>query len=78
MSYAFPPDVADLVQQAMATGNFASEDDVLRAALQAHLECDDVQSGLQSGIDDMESGRVTILADVDNAMRAKYSIPREQ
>ena len=34
MSYPFPPDVAALVQQQMATGRFASEDDLLRDALE--------------------------------------------
>jgi Arc/MetJ-type ribon-helix-helix transcriptional regulator len=75
MSYPFPPDVAHLVQQVMATGNFGSEDEVLRAALNTHLEYDEVRNDIQRGIDDMENGRVTPLEEVDSAMRTKYLIP---
>jgi len=35
MSYQFPPDVDRLVKSQMASGDYASEDEVLRAALRA-------------------------------------------
>jgi Arc/MetJ-type ribon-helix-helix transcriptional regulator len=35
MAYAFPPDVAQLVNDRMALGGYSSEDDVLRDALRA-------------------------------------------
>lgn len=75
MSYAFPPDIADVVQQVLSTGNYRSEDEVLRAALNTQLERDEMQEGIRGGIEDLENERVTPLEDVDAAMRAKYSIP---
>jgi Arc/MetJ-type ribon-helix-helix transcriptional regulator len=38
MSYPFPPDIAALVEQQMATGRYRSEDDLLRDALERLTE----------------------------------------
>ena len=38
MSYQFPPDVEHLVTQRMKSGNYATEDDVLRDALRTLTE----------------------------------------
>lgn len=35
MAYRFPPDVEQLVKDRMASGDYASEDDVLRDAMEA-------------------------------------------
>jgi len=38
MTYAFPPDVEQLIAGRMATGGYSTEDDVLRDALRALAE----------------------------------------
>ena len=35
MAYPFPPDVQQLIRLGMAIGNYATEDDILREALNA-------------------------------------------
>jgi Arc/MetJ-type ribon-helix-helix transcriptional regulator len=56
MTYPFPPDVVALVQQQMATGRFASEDELLREALQALLDADDDYTAIQEALDELEQG----------------------
>jgi Arc/MetJ-type ribon-helix-helix transcriptional regulator len=69
MSYAFPPDVARLVQEQMATGSYSSEDDVLRVALTVLGQCAPIEdedakefretvAAVQESIADMEAGRM--------------------
>jgi len=60
MTYAFPPDIRQLVDDALATGHYASEDDVLRDALGATVEqsddgLDDL-TALQEAIDEWQAG----------------------
>jgi putative addiction module CopG family antidote len=57
MTYPFPPDLTHLVQGQMATGQYASEDDVLREAMQALAERQDDLRAIQAGIADREAGR---------------------
>ena len=39
MSYAFSPEIKQLIDQNMATGQYASEEHVLQAALHALSDC---------------------------------------
>jgi Arc/MetJ-type ribon-helix-helix transcriptional regulator len=63
MSYAFPPEIKQLIEQNLATGTYASEEDVLQAALHLlsdyHATIDDVRQGLT----DYENGRAQPLAE---------------
>ncbi|MEX2138966.1 MAG: hypothetical protein WD894_06870 [Pirellulales bacterium] len=60
MSYPFPPDVAALVRQQMATGRFASEDQVLREALERladdAVEDDGDLAAILEGLDEVDRG----------------------
>jgi putative addiction module CopG family antidote len=63
MSYTFPPDVQQLVAQQIATGNFASEDDVIRTALHTLSdEADDLQA-IQEAVNELRSGDPGMLLD---------------
>jgi Arc/MetJ-type ribon-helix-helix transcriptional regulator len=75
MSYQFPPDVAKLVQEQMTAHGYASEDDVLRDALDAlgHFahSCEDAEeefrqtvAAVREGIADMEAGRMRPLREM--------------
>ncbi len=80
MTYHFPPDLATEIQLHMATGQYSSEDDVLRDALQAlrASKCHDEEvAAIQQGIDDMEAGRVKPLREFDREFRQKKNIAQD-
>jgi Arc/MetJ-type ribon-helix-helix transcriptional regulator len=60
MSDRFSPDVAALIQQQMATGRFASEDDLLREALERladdAIEDDCDLAAILEGLDEVDRG----------------------
>jgi len=78
MSYVFPPDLERLVREELATGVYASEDEVLMEAMQALHERDEAIAGIQEGLADLESGRVRPLNAVDAELRTKHAIPRDE
>ena len=63
MSYPFPPEIKQLIDQNMATGIYSDENDVLEAALHVlsgyHATIGDIRQGVQ----DYEQGRSEPLAD---------------
>lgn len=73
MLYAFPPEIAEPVRRRLVSGEFASEDDVLKAALRALDERDEEIAAIQAGIDDMESGRVRDLCAADAARSLSFA-----
>jgi predicted transcriptional regulator len=77
MTYPFPPELEQLVQEGLATGAYASENDLLLEAMRALRERDEAVAGIHEGLADLEQGRVCPLGRVDAALREKYSIPRD-
>ena len=75
--YQFPPDLEDEIKQRMATGQYTSEDDVLREALHALRWRDEEVAAIQEGIDDMEAGRVKPLREFDRAFREAKNVPHD-
>ncbi len=71
-TYSFPADVAALVHAQMATGDYRSEDDVIRHALQALADRRDDLAAIRSGIDDMEAGRTRPLEDVAREIQTRH------
>jgi Arc/MetJ-type ribon-helix-helix transcriptional regulator len=72
LAYEFPPDVEKLVREHMAAGGYASEDEVLRDALQVLGEFVHSREGIaeehrqtvaavREGLADMEAGRMRPL-----------------
>ena len=49
MPYPFPPDLQTLVGEQMASGKYASEDELLRSALNALAEGEQDQADPRSG-----------------------------
>ena len=82
MPYQFPPDLDKLVREQMATGDYRSEDDVLRDALIALEEhrCvvvhDDpeVLAGIQRGLDEMRQGLGRPFGEFDAELHEKFNI----
>jgi putative addiction module CopG family antidote len=74
MSVDLSPDVWNEVQRQLATGTFASPDEVLREALAALRSRDAEILAIQEGIDDMEAGRVAPLDEFDRDFRRRNGI----
>ncbi|MEX2306397.1 MAG: hypothetical protein WD738_02325 [Pirellulales bacterium] len=62
MSYAFPPEIRELINQNMATGMYASEEDVLQAALHALSDYHATIADIRQGMIDYEQGRGEALS----------------
>ncbi len=54
MSYELPSDLEQQVRQCMATGQYATEADVLRDALAALRSRNGELAAIQAGLDDMD------------------------
>jgi len=78
MSYVIPPDVHDQIRQQIATGHYASEDEVLRAALRALTFRNEELAAIEAGIEDVDAGRVRSFEDVDPEIRRHFGFPSER
>ena len=88
MAYQFPPDVEKLVKQHMASGSYATEDEVLREALEAlgqfaHSREDadeeyrQTAAAVREGLADVEAGRMRPLREVIDEARGSHSVDNE-
>lgn len=57
MPYAFPPEIKQLIDQNMGTGLYASEDDVLQAALHVLSNYNATVADIRQGIRDYEQAQ---------------------
>ena len=64
MSYAFPPEIKNLINQNMATGLYSSEDQVLQAALHVLSDYHATIVDIRQGMSDYEQGRGEPLSQV--------------
>lgn len=82
MSYPFPPDIAKLVQDQMASGRYSSEDNLLRVALTVLSDCTDQEgegdqeywdtvAAVRKGLEDEAAGRMRPLEEVIAEMKLK-------
>jgi Arc/MetJ-type ribon-helix-helix transcriptional regulator len=69
MSYAFPPDIKQLIDQNLATGIYSSEDDVLQAALHVLSDYNSTIGDIRQGMSDVEAGKGEPLAQVFDEIR---------
>jgi putative addiction module CopG family antidote len=56
MSYAFPPDLRELVAARLANGKYSTEDELLRDALRALNEEDEDLAAVREAIADWQAG----------------------
>jgi putative addiction module CopG family antidote len=75
MSVDLSPDIWNEIQRQVATGVFATPDDVLREALAALRDREQEVLAIQEGIDDMEAGRVRPIREVDREFRQRNGLP---
>jgi Arc/MetJ-type ribon-helix-helix transcriptional regulator len=77
MSMELPLDLVRMVQEELAGGGYASEEDVLRQALVALRERREDLAAIQESIDDMEAGRVRPFEEVVDEIRARHGFSSE-
>jgi Arc/MetJ-type ribon-helix-helix transcriptional regulator len=75
MSYAFSPEIKQLIDQNLDTGLYSSEEDVLRAALHTLSNYHATIADVKQGMLDYEQGRgeplAEAMADIRRQMRDK-------
>jgi Arc/MetJ-type ribon-helix-helix transcriptional regulator len=74
MPLTIPPDLQTRVSALLKTGRYASEEEILRAAVSALEEQNADLAAIQCGINDMEQGRTQKFADFDAAFRKRNHI----
>ena len=75
MSVEIAADVWSEIQRQLATGAFASHDELLREALAALRFRNEELLAIGQGLDDMEAGRVTPIREFDRQFRQKNGLP---
>lgn len=75
MPYQFPPDLEQLVRQQMALGNYATEDELLRDALESlATEASDLDA-IREALSDLNAGDEGIpLDEAFEQIRAKHRV----
>jgi Arc/MetJ-type ribon-helix-helix transcriptional regulator len=71
MRYDFPSEIKTMIDDRLATGRYASENEVLQRALRALTEYDETVSDIQQAMYDEAAGRIRPLHDVDDEIRRK-------
>jgi Arc/MetJ-type ribon-helix-helix transcriptional regulator len=75
MSVDLSPDIWNEIQRHVASGVFATPEEVLREALAALRVREREVIAIQEGIDDMESGRVRPIREFDREFRLRNGLP---
>jgi putative addiction module CopG family antidote len=75
MPYPFPPDLQSLVSKQMASGRYASEDELLRKALRALAEEEEDLDAICESLAEWAAGDPGLpLEDAFAAVRAKHGL----
>ena len=75
MPYPFPPDLQELVLKQMASGRYASEDELLRSALRALDEDEQDLQAVRESLAEWRAGDPGVpLADAFAAVRARHRL----
>ena len=69
MRYDFPSEIKTMIADRMASGKYATEDEVLRRALRTLAEYDETVTDIQEGMNDEAAGRLRPLDAVDAGIR---------
>ncbi len=72
-----PPDLDQQVKHYLANGLYQTEEDVLRDALRALGEEQNVLDDIRQGLEDLDAGRGRSLEDIDADLRKKHNIPQD-
>lgn len=76
MTYSFPPEVKQLVESRMASGKYATEDELLRDALEALAAESSELEAIQAAVTDWRAGDSGVgLDDVFDQIRRRHNVP---
>lgn len=78
VSHQLPSDVWVKVEAFLATGEYASEADVVRDALMALEKRHEDLAAIREGYEDMEAGRYQSLAECDAELRKKHTFLNDE
>jgi putative addiction module CopG family antidote len=75
MAYTFPPDIQELVGEQMASGQYRSEDEVLRDALRALSEEAEDLAAVQAAVAEWKAGDEGLpLDEAFDTLRKKHGV----
>lgn len=75
MPYQFPPNIQELVVQKMASGHYASEDELLLEALRSLSDDEEDLRAVQEAIDEWRAGDEGVPVDeAFDSIRKKHGI----
>lgn len=74
MPVTIPPDLQDRFSALLKTGRYATEEEILRAAVAALEDQNADLASIQCGVNDMENGRYRAFADFDVAFRRRNRV----
>ena len=75
MPYPFPPDLQTLVGEQMASGKYASEDELLRSALNALAEGEQDLAAVRESLAEWRAGDPgVLLEDAFDAIRGRHGL----
>ncbi len=72
-----PPDLDQQIKHFIATGNYQTEEEVLRDALRALDGEHHVHDDFRQGLEDIAAGRGRPLKEVDDDLRKKHCIAQD-
>ncbi|MDC0935601.1 type II toxin-antitoxin system ParD family antitoxin [Pirellulales bacterium] len=78
MAYALTEELDRLVREKMATGNYQTEEEVLRAALRLLDEEQQVVAAVTEGYEDVKAGRHRSFEEADAEFRGAHNFPQEE
>ena len=73
MSYEFPPEIQNLINQNMASGAYSSENHVLQMALHVLSDYHATIADIRQGISEFEDGKAEPLAQAMDDIRRQMS-----
>jgi putative addiction module CopG family antidote len=77
MAYALTEELDFIVREKLASGKYASEEDVLRAALRLLDEEEETIAAVAEGYEDIRAGRHRPFDEADREFRQNHNIPQD-
>ena len=78
MTFPFPPDLQEFVRDQLASGKYASEEELLRDAFQALAEEEEDLAAVREAVGQWQAGDPGVpLDEAFETIRRKHGIPRE-
>lgn len=74
MSYSISPNVQQLIDLKMATGVYATQDQLLLCALQSLDDYEEAVADIREGMEDELAGRTISLADAEREIRQELGL----